>query len=302
MQQNSPAKINLFLEVTGHRADGYHEIRTVFAPLHSPLDHISLARCTSDGPTLACDHVEVPVDERNLCWNALLLHARETGLDSNWHIDLAKRIPVAAGLGGGSSDAAATLKLLNSQAGARALSPAALSRLASQLGADVPFFLEPTVSLAEGIGDKLQPVPCAASLPVLLVNPGCPISAAWAYGALGRVPVPDPPPVQALLDALAAGDAAGVAANTFNALEHAVLHKFPLLGMLRDELVTAGCMAVHISGSGPTLFALGESDCLDDAAQQMEQRVGAPLWVHRTRIMRTAGLLSQPHDSAADGN
>ncbi len=278
---NAIAKINLYLDVLARRGDGYHEIATVFMPLAAPTDVITLAAGSAGELSVACAHPGVPGGPENLCWKAATAFAQEARLEPAWRLDLGKHIPVAAGLGGGSSDAAAVLLALDRQYPA-AVAPARLAALAARLGADVPFFLNPQPALGRGIGEILTPVACGRPLEVVLVNPGFPVPAAWAYAQRGRVPVPAAPPLQEMLTALAGGEPAAVAALTYNALEYAVLDKFPLVRLLRDELLAQGCLCAHVSGSGPTVYGLCQTGGGPTIAARLEALYGAAVWVCAT--------------------
>jgi 4-diphosphocytidyl-2-C-methyl-D-erythritol kinase len=279
LSTTTPAKINLYLDVRGRRKDGYHDIRTVFAALPGLVDTVSLEQVSAAGLSVCCDRPEVPTDERNLCWRAATEYASRVGLVPAWRVAIGKRIPVAAGLGGGSSDAAAALRLLNAGAAGRSLPPLALAELARKLGADVPFFLDPGVRLAEGIGEVLRPVACRSPVPVVLLNGGFPVPASWAYANLRRCGQPEPPALAGLLAGLEQGEIAAVARHCFNALEFAVIDKFPLVELMLEFLRQSGCLAAHVSGSGPTVFGicaeLGQAQRL---AQRAQRRFGRGTW------------------------
>lgn len=252
-----PAKVNLFLKVTGKRPDGYHTLRTLFLPFDGAADLLTLSdgpegvRCTVGG-------AEIP---DNLVCRAAEAYAARAGLVPAWDFTLEKRIPIAAGLGGGSSDAAGALKLLNARYGR--FSADELSGIAVELGADVPFFLDPRPAWAEGIGEKLRPLPAVPGLPLVVVNPGFPVSAKWAYTHLdpSRIGPADADRTAALERALASGDVRAVARALHNDLEYALYDKFPLLGILRDFMLRHGALGVIVSGSGSSLFGV----CADSA-------------------------------------
>ena len=256
------AKINLYLAITGKRPNGYHDLCTVFLPLPELADDIVLETNSTPGIAIQCDSPELPADSGNLCWQAADQFCRSFGVSPQVRITIRKRIPIAAGLGGGSSDAAAILLEMR-----RLFAPAVpdqeLGALAAKLGADVPFFLRPAPSLATGIGDVLTPIAVAATPPVLLAAPGFPVSAAWAYGHWQSNPKPSSPAVEDLLAALAKGDVDRIAQLTHNDLEYCLLAKFPLLRILRQRMLDLGCLAVHVSGSGPTLFGIGPRQGLE---------------------------------------
>ncbi|MFA4944588.1 MAG: 4-(cytidine 5'-diphospho)-2-C-methyl-D-erythritol kinase [Lentisphaeria bacterium] len=279
LSHEAPAKLNLHLEVLGARPDGYHEIRTLFLPLPGVADRLTLAPLPTPGLELACSDPELPADARNLVWRAAEAFAAAAGLTPAWRFRLEKRIPQAAGLGGGSSDAAAALLLLN-RLHPRPLAAAALRELAAKLGADVPFFLQPVPSLAEGIGERLTPVPCRVRLPLLLVNPGFPIPTPWAYRQVDRTPRPPAPDCAALRAALAAGDAAAIPALAYNAFDYPARAKFSLIGMLLDALLAAGCTAAHLCGSGATVFGLApDAAALPAVEERIRAEFDLPLWI-----------------------
>jgi 4-diphosphocytidyl-2-C-methyl-D-erythritol kinase len=290
----APAKINLYLDILGRRPDGYHDIRTVFLPLPELADTLAL-ETGAPGIRLACDNPEVPADARNLVWKAAEAFAVAVGVVPAWSFRLEKRIPAAAGLGGGSSDAAAALAGLNRLHGGK-LPPETLRTLAAKLGADVPVFLNretgntgsgeprlilaPTAAIGTGVGEILEPLPPVRPLSLVLVNPLFPVATVWAYKNAGLVPRPAAPPVEGLLAALAdsATPLASVASGTCNALEHAVCRKFPLLAMLRETLLELGCLAAHVSGSGGTVYGISPPGRQEEIRAAIAARMEMPLW------------------------
>ena len=245
------AKINLFLKVLGTRPDGYHELETVFLPIPGLYDDVTVTPSEKQGLSISCNDHELET-EKNLCLKAARAFCNQTGLPQAFHVELVKRIPVAAGLGGGSSDAAATLLQLNHFL-EKPLSQDELIKLAASIGADVPFFLNPTPSAATGIGDILSPINLSAKLDVLVISPGIPIPVKWAYDHC------HPQPAVTLTEfqqACAANSAEAIAKLCHNDLEYAIFEKFPLIAMMRDHLLKDGALCVHVSGSGSSLFAL----------------------------------------------
>jgi 4-diphosphocytidyl-2-C-methyl-D-erythritol kinase len=273
----TPAKINLFLQVRARRPDGYHEIDTVFLPVPGLDDEICLADGGPPGIRITCTAEGVPDDERNLCHRAAAAYAEAAGVAPCWTIGIVKRIPVAAGLGGGSSDAAMTLRLLDRSV-PRPLGEDRLRELARHLGADVPFFVDPRPARGTGVGDRLTPVACGGQLPLVLINPGFPVSTAWAYAHV--VPQIGEADVAGLLGALAEGDLAGMAARTYNAFEAVVCRKFPIVDILLEFLRTQGCLTARLCGSGPTVFGIGRSgDAARRAAAAAARHFGPRFWV-----------------------
>ena len=254
----TPGKVNLFLQVCGRRPDGYHEIETLYHPLAGITDTVSLRFPEHGEIRMTCSSAALPSDESNLCWKAASLYRQTAGIVAGVEITLVKRIPVAAGMGGGSSDAAAVLKLMQHRF--HALDPATLDALAVQIGADVPFFLRGVPAVGHGVGEYLEAVPGIPShLPLLIAAPLFPVSAAWSYRHLDHTAAKaDTRSLKELLNALYVSDFARAASLLRNDLEHAVLEKFPLLAILKQKLGTEN-NRVMVSGSGPTLFVFYES-------------------------------------------
>lgn len=249
----APAKTNLYLAITGKRPDGYHDLASLFVHLPDLHDTITLnPRNPGQGLLITCNHPDIPCDSGNLAWQAAEILCRELGIKADWHIDLVKRIPAAAGLGGGSSDAAAVMKAVLAIEN-RQIPAERLNDIAAGLGADVPFFLQDHPCFATGIGERLTPVHCGAPIPIMLVNAGFPISTAWAYKHVTPAEDTMPP---AILDAFSGGDIRRVAASTYNAFEEDVYRKFPILEIIRDTAAGQGVLTTRLSGSGSTQFML----------------------------------------------
>lgn len=242
-----PAKVNLYLKILGRRPDGYHDLITVMQPL-TLADELTLAP-DRNSLTLICDHPELPQGEENLVFRAARVFERETGLELRVRLTLHKRIPVAAGLGGGSSDAAGCLLALNTLAGGP-LDMAALHRLGASLGADVPFFLRPGPAVGRGIGTELAPL----ALPpywYVLANPGFSLSTRWVYENLDLKSLN----VEEELD-LKKFSRDNPGAWVKNDLESVTLKRHPEMLETLKELDRLGAQARGMSGSGPTLFGL----------------------------------------------
>ncbi|MDI6874305.1 4-(cytidine 5'-diphospho)-2-C-methyl-D-erythritol kinase [Candidatus Solincola sp.] len=252
----APAKINLYLEVGPRRADGYHRVRTVLQAVEW-FDLVELeVEPGGRGISLEVEG-EAPTGEDNLCHRAAELFLEAAGISAGVRIKLTKDIPVAAGLGGGSSDAAAVLRGLDYLTGA-GLGGENLFRLASRLGSDVPFFLLGGTVLGEGRGEVVTPAVQAPSLPVVLANPGKGLSTAEVYRRFDLLPAGEPPAggPRSLLDSLAAGDVGGVAAHLYNALQEAACALLPELAGILIAARRTGAPGVLLSGSGPTVFML----------------------------------------------
>ncbi len=255
------AKVNLFLAVQRRRRDGYHEIVTV-------LQNVSLADdlVVAEGPGPG-DHIEVEyqpwlskvaiAEEQNLVLRAALLLRERTADKGAVEAHLQKRIPLGAGLGGGSADAAGALIALN-RLWAAGLSEAELGRVGAELGSDVPYCLVGGTALATGRGEVVSRVEAPQSLWFVLGMSSEPLSTAVVYrGWFPGAPVHNP---ERLLEVLAAGDPAGLAGLLHNDLEEVAFELRPELARAKAALLEAGALGASLSGSGPTLFALAESE------------------------------------------
>ncbi|NMA43099.1 MAG: 4-(cytidine 5'-diphospho)-2-C-methyl-D-erythritol kinase [Oligosphaeraceae bacterium] len=251
----TPAKINLYLRVLGSRPDSFHELRTVFLPLPGLCDRVEVVKTERPGLQLSCNDASLPCDADNICWRAAELFLAHFGLEASHSITLYKHIPVAAGLGGGSSDAAAVLLSLLQLHGLQERKEE-LHALATQLGSDVPFFLDPKPALGSGRGEILEGLPMAGKLNLLLINPGFPIPVSWAYQNMKRPKNATVPDEKQLCQAMAEGDCKKIAAYCWNDLEFAIFDKFPILQIIREFLLSRAALCVHVSGSGPSLFAI----------------------------------------------
>ncbi len=290
------AKVNLDLRILGVRPDGYHDLRTVFQTLELH-DTITIARQV--GPlTIACDETGVPTDRRNLVWKAASLLWRSAtgraGAPRDLHIRIDKRIPAEAGLGGGSSNAAATLLALVRFWKLDVDAPT-LSRLASRLGADVPFFLAGGTALGLGRGDDIYPLADLPQMHVVIVRPGFGVSTVEAYRwydreASPRRREPAPCPVPATWPAWTA--------TVRNDLEPPVMRHHPAIGRLKHALLDAGAVRAAMSGSGSAVFGLFDRA---DAARRTAADLARPGWrVAHTRTLSRVDHLAR-HKRALAG-
>jgi len=272
------AKVNLALEVLGKRADGYHEIATVLQAVDL-FDRMVME--AADGLSLQTDDPELPTDDGNLVMRAARLLQKAAGIEAGARIRLKKRIPVAAGLGGGSSDAAGTLWGLNRLWKLR-WPRARLQELAVELGMDVPFFLGTGRAVARGRGEVLTTLPGGGGYALVLVNPRMPLSTREVYG---RVPAgwrAEPTGTERVIEALRTRSVGRVAAALTNNLESVVEPVLPVIGRMKAALLAAGALGAIMSGSGPTVFGMARS--LDHARQIRSRvsRAGWACWAVRT--------------------
>jgi 4-diphosphocytidyl-2-C-methyl-D-erythritol kinase len=263
------AKVNLTLEVLGKRADGYHEIATVMQAVDLS-DRITLD--DADDLQLQSTSAEVPTDGRNLAFRAAAALREAAGIGRGVRIGLDKRIPVAAGLGGGSTDAAAVLLGLNRLWSLR-WPLERLDDVAASLGSDVPFFLRGGAALATGRGETVEPLQ-GRSLALVLVNPRFPASTAEMYGRLTPAMYSDGTATRALARSLRRGPAR-VAASLYNGMEAVASGVFPQIPRMRAALLAAGALGALMSGSGPTVFGVARSH---EQARQIRARVARGSW------------------------
>ena len=256
MRLLAPAKLNLYLRVLGRRPDGYHELETLFERIDLADEltfelHPRELRLTSDAPTLSCG-------EDNLVMKAARLLQAERASPCGAHIHLVKRIPISAGLGGGSSDAATALIGLNALWNI-GLEHSTLVRLAATLGSDVPFFLcEGTFAIGRGRGEACEPLAITSRLIHVLVSPSVRLSTKEVFErAQFDLTVPEPS-ITILLHALRNGSLGELAKGLFNALEPEAIRRCPVIHDLHTCLRNGGCLGTLTSGSGPTVFGICE--------------------------------------------
>jgi 4-diphosphocytidyl-2-C-methyl-D-erythritol kinase len=263
-------KVNLALEILGKRADGYHELATVMQTIDL-ADRLVLE--DADELALTTTSPDVPADGGNLALRAAAALREAAKVDRGVRVRLDKRIPVAAGLGGGSSDAAAVLLGLNRLWGLR-WPRARLAEVAETLGMDVPFFLTGGVALGTGRGERVTAVQ-GAPLALVLVNPGEPLSTAAVYGRVAPAMYSDGTHTRTMVEALRTRKPSRVAASLYNGLEAAAAGIRPDLARMRAALAAAGALGTVMSGSGPTVFGVARSF---EQARQIRARLARASW------------------------
>jgi len=274
MTVQAPAKVNLALRILSKRPDGFHEIETLVAPL-TLADEIEIEVSKGRGIDLACDDADLSAGPDNLVWRAAELFQQHTGERFHTRIRLQKKIPHGAGLGGGSSDAAAVLKALDELRGTR-LGPEQLEALAGTLGSDIPFFIRCRLALCRGRGEVMKTADEIPAAKILLFKPPFPVSTAWAYQAWST-----PAPASRIQQFHGA-------VELVNDLEEPVFHKFLLLPTLKSWLLEqTGVAAAMMSGSGSTIFAILRQDA-GNLAQRAKDRFGETLWTAETELMNNS--------------
>ena len=262
MDVKACAKVNFGLRVIGKRPDGFHNIETVFYRINL-YDELSVF--TDNSISLTCSTPSLPTNNDNLCWKAIELLQNELQTNSGAKIHIEKKIPVGAGLGGGSSDAAAVLKVLPALWNKKIEQPV-LEKLALQLGSDVPFFLQSQPAYAEGRGEQLSPVTLDVPYWIVLVNPEIHVSTPWAYKALSEKRggiFPNRPKLGEIFS-LSPLQYITSADNDF---EEVVFEQFPVIGEIKKRFFKLNAVHALMSGSGSSVFGLfnKESDAQNAA-------------------------------------
>ena len=249
----APAKINLFLEILGKRDDGYHEIETIMQEIDL-ADNLQFEE-TQEGVELECNDENIPLNQDNLVCKAANLILKECGIKKGVLINLEKNIPVGAGLGGGSSDAAATLKALNLlwKVG---LNDGELIEFAAKLGSDIPFFIKGKTSLCSGRGEKISPVEVKSKIDYLIFFPRVHISTETIYKNLKIDLTKKRKDVSFFLDALKHSEVADIGKLLFNRLEEVIFATYPDLLQVKRSLEIFDFCGLSISGSGSAFFGL----------------------------------------------
>lgn len=248
------AKINLGLDVVRRREDGYHEVRMIMQTI-SLYDRLSLRLCKKDVISIKTNLSFLPTDRNNLVYKAAQLLRDEFSISGGVSIHLDKHIPVAAGMAGGSSDAAATLIGLNRLWGL-GLSSEALMERGVRLGADVPYCILGGTVLSEGIGEILTPLPKLPDCYVLIAKPPMHVSTKYVYENLHLDTLSSHPDIDGMVAAIGQGSLEGVTSRMENVLESVTLPQHPVIGQLKELMVSSGAENALMSGSGPTVFGI----------------------------------------------
>lgn len=253
-------KINLGLDVLGRRPNGYHDVRMVMQTVYL-YDQILLEKTDKEGISLKTNLFYLPVNENNLAYRAAKMLIDEFAIKEGVHISLEKHIPVAAGMAGGSSNAAAVLYGMNRlfQLG---LTDQELMDRGVQLGADVPYCIMRGTVLAEGIGEKLTPLPAMPKCHVLLAKPPISVSTQKVYEKLDAQEVTKHPDIDGILLGLQTGDLKKITSSMGNVLENVTITEYPQIERIKDVMKEEGALNAMMSGSGPTVFGIYDDKML----------------------------------------
>lgn len=251
------AKINLGLDVIRRREDGYHEVRMIMQTVNL-YDELSFERLKEDELRLRTNLDFLPVDDNNLVIRTARMLKEEFGIRDGLSVKLTKNIPVAAGMAGGSTDAAAVFTAMNEMFGL-GLDTAKLQKRAVAIGADVPYCIQGGTALSEGIGEILTPLPDAPDCSVVVAKPAVHVSTAFVYRNLNLKALERHPDIDGMLESIRRQDLQGMALRLENVLETVTMPKYPVIGRIKEFLAARGALGVLMSGSGPTVFALFEN-------------------------------------------
>lgn len=277
--ENANAKINLSLDVLGQLENGYHEVEMILQEIDL-ADEIIIEK-KNDGIELVCDVDFLPTDSNNLAWRAAEKMIHLAQLSSGVKLTISKRIPVAAGLAGGSADAAAVIRGMD-RLFELGLPLEVQLKLALSLGADVPFCLGGGCALAKGIGEVLTPVEGFGAHWVLLAKPNIGVSTPVIYQRFDEKPVQFRPDTAALISAIQKDDLRYVSEHMINVLEPVTCQMHPIVGNIRRQMLQCGAMGAMMSGSGPTVFGFFKHYDRVQKAYKNLRKTYAQVYISRT--------------------
>lgn len=252
------AKINLGLDVVRRREDGYHEVRMIMQTIHL-YDRLDIKRTKESGIQIQTNLSFLPVNENNLIYKAAKLLMDEFSITDGVSVKLDKRIPVAAGMAGGSTDAAAMLFGMN-RLFSLGLTKRQLMERGVQIGADVPYCIMRGTALAEGIGEELSQLPPMVKCPVLIAKPSISVSTKFVYQNLKLDDTTVHPDIDLLIEDIKAKNLYDIAAHMGNVLETVTIPNYPVIDEIKNHMLSHGAVGAMMSGSGPTVFGLFDDE------------------------------------------
>lgn len=276
------AKINLGLDVLGRRENGYHDVRMIMQSVYL-YDDVVIVRKDLPGIEVETNLHFLPTDENNIAYKAAAMLMEEFKLSGGVRIVLNKHIPVAAGMAGGSSNAAAVLFGMNKMFHL-GLSQRSLMERGVRLGADVPYCIMRGTVLAEGIGEELTTLPVLPACTVLIAKPPISVSTKVVYEALDAKEIVDHPDIDGIIRGLETGSLSEIAAHMGNVLEDVTIGMYPVIEKIKDEMKKAGALNAMMSGSGPTVFGIFESRAAARRAQEQIRRKALAKQVYVTNV------------------
>ena len=280
------AKINLGLDVVRRREDGYHEVRMVMQTVHL-FDRLEMAKNSSGEISITTNLSFLPTNRNNLIYRAAELLREEFQIKDGLTINLHKHIPVAAGMAGGSTDAAAVLYGMNRMFDL-GLKREELMERGVKIGADVPYCIMRGTALAEGIGEKLTALPPMVKCPVLIAKPQISVSTKFVYENLRLNDKTVHPDIDALVENIRKKDLNAVASEMGNVLETVTIPNYPVIAQIKEHMLEQGAVGAMMSGSGPTVFGLFEDGDTAVAAYEKMKESGLAKQVYLTSIYNNA--------------
>lgn len=280
LKLNAYAKINLGLDVLRRREDGYHEVRMIMQNI-GLCDRVTLKKTGDKGIVIRTNAGELPVNKDNLMYKAADMLFTEFDLPGGILLELEKNIPIAAGLAGGSTDAAAVLHGVN-RLYELGLSLEELQKRGVKIGADVPYCLMQGTALAEGIGEKLTRLPACPQCAVVIAKPPVDVSTRTVYTGLRAAKLKEHPDIDGMIEALDKADLKGIADRMANVLETVTIPMHPVIADIKNVLEENGAMKALMSGSGPTVFALFDDEEKAECAAEVLKNAGICKTVLRT--------------------
>lgn len=276
--RNAYAKINLGLDVVGRLENGYHEVRMIMQTV-GICDVLTLEKA-EEGIRVTTDNDELPADENNLIYKAAKLMKEKYNITQGVCIHLEKHIPIAAGMAGGSTDAAATFIGMNELFSCGA-GEEELRQLGVKVGADVPYCIMGGTALAEGIGEKLTKLPPPPKCYLLIAKPDINVSTKYVYEHLDEEGVSHHPDIDGMIGAIESGSLSGIVERLENVLENVTVKKYPIIQQIKETMLEAGAAGSLMSGSGPTVFGIFMDEKAAEAGLQMlaEKQLAKELFV-----------------------
>lgn len=264
------AKINLSLDILGKLPNGYHSVEMIMQAI--PLcDTVTVEDCDGGGIELVCEKEGVPTDDRNTAYKAAQLFLQKTGVKRKIKITLDKKIPAAAGMAGGSTDAAAVLKGLN-QLFNEPLDKEEVLSLCVKIGADVPFCYLGGCAVCEGIGEVLTPIKPLENAYLVIAKPDFEVSTKWVYQNFKMENVSKHPNTKAVIESVETGNLKALCENTANVLESVTEKEYPVISEYKEKLYQKGAVLSMMSGSGPTVFGIfSDKEKAEDACNIMKE-------------------------------
>ena len=278
------AKINLGLDVLRRREDGYHDVCMVMQTIHL-YDRLDIVKNQSGQITMETNLAFLPTNENNLVYKAAKLLCDEFRIKDGIHVNLQKRIPVAAGMAGGSTDAAAVLYGVNKMFDL-GLTTRQLMERGVKIGADVPYCIMRGTALAEGIGEKLTQLSPMVKCPILIAKPAINVSTKFVYENL-KLDTVTHPDMQQLVADIKAKDLHGIAAHMGNVLESVTIPAYPIIADIKEHMMNHGAVGAMMSGSGPTVFGLFEDEKTAETAYEAIKKTDLAKQVYLTTVYNT---------------